>query len=90
MGSPKRTLVPVVGQKINEKMKKEAGGGGGGGGGGEKRKQKKKREKKGIRIPAPAPTQIRSRWCAFGLWTLEIFEPEVLERAAVCEPEQVS
>ena len=52
--------------------------------------KKKKGEKKCINIPAPAPARTRSRWCAFGVWALEIFEPEVLERVVAGKPEEVS
>ena len=78
MGSPKRgTLVPVVGKLGRKKGKTKKGG---------KKKKKSEREMKGI--PALARTRTRRR--AFGVWNLEIFEPEVLERAVADEPEEIS
>ena len=52
--------------------------------------KKKKREKKRIHILAPTPARTRSRWCAFRVWTLEIFEPKVLEQVVAGKPEEVT
>ena len=44
-------------------------------------------------IPAPARLlllKVDGTPLEFGVWSLEIFKPEVLEQAAASEPEEVS
>ena len=58
--------------------------------GGKKKRKKKKRKKKKREHICTCSYSTQSRWHAFGVWRMEIFEPEVLERVAAGELEEVS